>query len=126
MLAPEVEARPWAEQVSLDDESYRAQLAYLFERSAFYREKLTAAGVASAEDAGGLADIAALPLTEKGELKATATAENPFGAHLAADPFEIVRIYCTPVSGTTPSSPAAMSSTGTTRKSVTAVPRKKP
>jgi phenylacetate-CoA ligase len=99
MLAPEVEARPWAEQVSLDDESYRAQLAYLFERSAFYREKLSAAGVASAEDAGGLADIAALPLTEKGELKATATAENPFGAHLAADPFEIVRIYST--SGTT-------------------------
>ncbi len=99
MLAPEVEARPWAEQVALDDESYRAQLAYLFERSAFYREKLTAAGVASADDAGGLADIAGLPLTEKSELKATATAENPFGAHLAADPSEIVRIYST--SGTT-------------------------
>ena len=99
MLAPEVEARPWAEQLALDDESYRAQLAYLFERSAFYREKLTAAGVASAEDAGGLADIAGLPLTEKSELKATATAENPFGAHLAADPSEIVRIYST--SGTT-------------------------
>lgn len=99
MLAPEVEARPWAEQLALDDESYRAQLAYLFERSAFYREKLTGAGVASAEDAGGLADIAGLPLTEKGELKATATAANPFGAHLAADPSEIVRIYST--SGTT-------------------------
>ena len=99
MLAPEVEARPWAEQLALDDESYRGQLAYLFERSAFYREKLTAAGVASAENAGGLADIAGLPLTEKSELKATATAENPFGAHLAADPSEIVRIYST--SGTT-------------------------
>ena len=99
MLAPEVEARPWAEQLALDDESYRGQLAYLFERSAFYREKLTAAGVASADDAGGLADIAGLPLTEKSELKATATAENPFGAHLAADPSEIVRIYST--SGTT-------------------------
>jgi phenylacetate-CoA ligase len=99
MLAPEVESRPWAEQLALDDESYRAQLAYLFERSVFYREKLTAAGVASAEDAGGLAAIAGLPLTEKSELKATATAENPFGAHLAADPSEIVRIYST--SGTT-------------------------
>ena len=99
MLAPEVEARPWAEQLALDDERYRAQLAYLFERSAFYREKLTAAGVASAEEAGGLADLAGLPLTEKSELKATATADNPFGAHLAADPSEIVRIYST--SGTT-------------------------
>jgi phenylacetate-CoA ligase len=99
MLAPEVEARPWEEQLALDDESYRAQLVYLFERSAFYREKLSAAGIASAEDAGGLGDIAGLPLTEKSELKATATAENPFGAHLAADPSEIVRIYST--SGTT-------------------------
>jgi phenylacetate-CoA ligase len=99
MLAPEIEARPWDEQLALDDESYRAQLTYLFERSAFYREKLAAAGVDSAEDAGGLADIASLPPTEKSELKATATAENPFGSHLCADPSEIVRIYST--SGTT-------------------------
>ena len=60
MLAPEVEGRPWPEQVALDDEAYRAQLAYLFDRSAFYREKLTAAGIASGEAAGGLADIARL------------------------------------------------------------------
>jgi phenylacetate-CoA ligase len=99
MLAPEVEALPWAEQLVIDDQSYRGQLAYLFERSGFYREKLTAAGVASAEDAGGLADISRLPLTEKSELKATATAENPFGSHFCSDPSEIVRIYST--SGTT-------------------------
>ena len=47
MLAPEVEGRPWEEQVLLDDASYRAQLAYLFERSAFYRDKLAAAGIGS-------------------------------------------------------------------------------
>ena len=98
MLAPEVEARPWAEQLAVDDASYRTQLAYLFERSAFYREKLAAAGFASAEAAGGLADIAQLPLTEKGELRATCTPDNPIGAHLCAPP-EIVRIYST--SGTT-------------------------
>ena len=40
MLEPEVETRPWDEQLALDDASYRAQLAYLLERSAFYREKL--------------------------------------------------------------------------------------
>ena len=64
MLAPEVETRPWVEQITIDDTSYRAQLAYLFDRSPFYREKLAAAGFDSAEAAGGLAEIAQLPLTE--------------------------------------------------------------
>jgi phenylacetate-CoA ligase len=99
MLEREVETRPWEEQLALDDERYRAQLAYLFERSPFYRDKLAAAGVADAEAAGGLAEIARLPLTEKDELRATRTRENPIGAHLCARPSEIVRIYST--SGTT-------------------------
>jgi phenylacetate-CoA ligase len=99
MLAPDVEARPWAEQLAADDASYREQLAYLFERSAFYGEKLRSAGVSSAEAAGGLDEIAVLPFTEKRELKATATADNPIGTHLCAEPAEIVRIYST--SGTT-------------------------
>ena len=99
MLSPEVETRPWDEQLALDDASYREQLAYLFERSTFYREKLARAGIASAVEAGGLADIAGLPLTEKRELKETASSENPVGAHLCATRAEIVRIYST--SGTT-------------------------
>ena len=49
--------------------------------------------------AGGLADIAHLPLTDKDELRATRTPDNPIGAHLCATPSEIVRIYST--SGTT-------------------------
>jgi phenylacetate-CoA ligase len=88
-----VETRPWEEQRTLDDASFRAQLAYLLERSAFYRVKL--AGLEGA----GLKQIAELPLTEKDELRATATPDNPFGAHLCAEPSEIVRIYST--SGTT-------------------------
>jgi phenylacetate-CoA ligase len=99
MLEPEVEGRTWDEQLALDDASYRDQLTYLLERSTFYREKLRAGGVEAADDAGGLAEIGELPLTEKAELKATATPENPIGAHLAAEPSEIVRIYST--SGTT-------------------------
>jgi phenylacetate-CoA ligase len=99
MLAPEVETRPWDEQLALDDGSYREQLAYLLERSAFYREKLGAAGIASAVEAGGLDGIAGLPLTEKRELKDTATQENPVGTHLCATRDEVVRIYST--SGTT-------------------------
>jgi phenylacetate-CoA ligase len=93
MLEPEVEARPWAEQLALDDAAFREQLAYLLERSAFYRERL--AGFEPA----GLADIAQLPLTEKNELKATVTTESPIGTHLCVEPSEIVRIYST--SGTT-------------------------
>jgi phenylacetate-CoA ligase len=93
ILEPEVETLPWDEQFAVDDASYRTQLAYLLERSAFYREKLADAG------SGGLADIAALPLTDKRELRATVTSDNPIGAHLCATPSEIARIYST--SGTT-------------------------
>src|SRR5262245_45438690 len=99
MLEPDVETRPWSEQLELDDASYRTQLAYLFDHSPFYRGKLTGAGFDSPAAAGGLADIARLPLTEKRELKATATSDNPIGTQLAAPASEIVRIYST--SGTT-------------------------
>ncbi|HET8592562.1 MAG TPA: hypothetical protein VFL56_02775, partial [Solirubrobacterales bacterium] len=99
MLEPEVETRPWPEQLELDDRSYREQVAYLFERSGFYRAKLPAAGFDGPEAVGGLAEIARLPLTEKQELRDTATADNPIGAHLCGEPGEIVRIYST--SGTT-------------------------
>jgi phenylacetate-CoA ligase len=96
MLDPEVEALPWSEQLALDDAAYRAQLAYLLDRSAFYREKL---GGASARALGGLAQIAGLPLTAKDELRATCTADNPIGSHLCVASEEIARIYST--SGTT-------------------------
>jgi phenylacetate-CoA ligase len=67
-------------------------VGYLRERSAFYAERLGGF-------AGGLADIADLPLTEKDELRPTVTRENPFGSHLCAETNEVVRIYST--SGTT-------------------------
>jgi phenylacetate-CoA ligase len=99
MLEPEVETRPWAEQLELDGQAYRVQLDYLIERSAFYRHKLAAAGLGAHGLAGGLAEIARLPLTDKQELRETTSPENPIGTHLCADPSEIVRIYST--SGTT-------------------------
>ena len=85
ILAPEIETRPWSAQIAVDEESYRSQLAYLHDRSDFYRSKLTAAGFASPEAAGGLADIAQLPLTEKSELKSTCRPGNPIGTHLAVE-----------------------------------------
>ena len=48
ILDPEIETRRWEEQLAVDGESYRTQLEYLFERSAFYREKLGDAGIDSA------------------------------------------------------------------------------
>ncbi len=99
ILDPVVETRPWEEQLVLDDATYREQLRYLFDRSAFYREKLGGAGIDRPDAGGGLDEIARLPLTEKSELRATVTDSNPVGAHLCAERSEIVRIYST--SGTT-------------------------
>jgi phenylacetate-CoA ligase len=79
-----------------DDDAYRAQIAYLLERSAFYKGKL---GATHPVEVGGLDEIGELPLTTKQEIRATVTPENPFGAHLCATREEIVRIYST--SGTT-------------------------
>ena len=93
MLEPEIETRPWDEQLAVDDVSYRTQLAYLFQHSAFYRKKL------KGFEGSGLADITQLPMTEKRELRETTTPENPIGAHLCVEPSKIVRIYST--SGTT-------------------------
>jgi phenylacetate-CoA ligase len=99
MLAPEVETLAWSEQQTLDDGFYRQQIDYLLRRSPFYQKKLGEAGFTSAENIGGLADIAKLPFTEKAELRASCTPGNPIGSHLAAKREEIVRIYST--SGTT-------------------------
>ncbi len=99
ILDPEIETRPWSEQLKADDAQYRAQLEYLLQRSPFYRQKLAAAGLKDAGDAGGLEQIAQLPFTDKHELRETTSPENPIGAHLCATADEIVRIYST--SGTT-------------------------
>jgi phenylacetate-CoA ligase len=90
----DAERLPWAEQLALDDVSFRQQLAYLLQRSPFYREKL-----AGLDGNIGLDEIARLPLTEKPEVKATCTPTSQFGAHLCVEPSELIRIYST--SGTT-------------------------
>ena len=76
-------------------ESYRVQIQRLYERSPFYRNKLRAAGFESPRAVGGLDDIAALPFTEKDELRASQAAHPPLGAHAAIEISQAARIYST-------------------------------
>jgi phenylacetate-CoA ligase len=99
MFEPKIETLPWAAQKAADDVAYRAQIEFLFENSRFYRGKLANAGFTTAVAVGGLADIAALPFTEKDELRATCSESEPIGTHLAAPMADIARIFST--SGTT-------------------------
>ena len=99
MVEPEIELAPWDAQAADDAPLYLEQIEYLFDRSRFYRDKLTGAGFASPRAVGGLDAIAALPLTEKDELRQSRSAEQPIGTHCTATREEIVRIYST--SGTT-------------------------
>jgi phenylacetate-CoA ligase len=79
-----------------DGASYRTQIEYLMEHSPFYRAKLP---FEHAYEAGGLEAIGQLPLTEKNEIRASVTPENPIGTHMCVEMSEIVRVYST--SGTT-------------------------
>ena len=96
---PDIETRPVDEQFALDRDSYRKQVAYLFENSDFYRKKLMEAGFDSAAAVGELDDIAQLPFTEKDEIRKTQATFPPFGEHLACPPEDLLRVFST--SGTT-------------------------
>ena len=76
-------------------ESYRVQIERLYERSAFYRNKLRGAGFDSPNAVGGLERIAELPFTEKDELRASQAAHPPLGAHAAVEIEQAARIYST-------------------------------
>ena len=78
-----------------DAAALRTQLAYLQRTSGFWRERL--AGRASA--VRGVADLPALPLVTKEELRADQAAHPPFGDRLCAPREALVRLHVT--SGTT-------------------------
>ena len=84
------------------EDRYRRQIARLYERSPFYREKLAGAGFVSPQDVGSLADIARLPFTEKDELRASQAAHPPLGSHAALEMSQLSRIYSTSGTSGTP------------------------
>jgi phenylacetate-CoA ligase len=82
--------------------TYRRQIERLFAHSAFYREKLRAAGFDSPAAVGGIENIAALPFTEKDELRKSQAEHPPLGAHAAIDISQAARIYSTSGTSGTP------------------------
>lgn len=96
---PEIELRPWNEQIDHDRPVFADQIRYLYERSAFYRDKLRGSGFADADAVGPIDAIAGLPFTEKDELRASRSEAYPMGTQVAAASDDIARIYST--SGTT-------------------------
>ena len=72
-----VEARPWDEQLALDDAPTAPSSRTSSSARAFYRDKLAAAGVDSARAAGGLADIAALPADREARAQGDVHARRP-------------------------------------------------
>ena len=84
------------------EDLYRRQIATLFERSPFYRQKLSAAGFVSPHDVGGIERIGELPFTEKDELRKSQAEHPPLGAHAAIAISQAARIYSTSGTSGTP------------------------
>jgi len=82
--------------------TYRRQIERLFAHSAFYQDKLRAAGFDSPAAVGGIENIAALPFTEKDELRKSQAEHPPLGAHAAIDISQAARIYSTSGTSGTP------------------------
>lgn len=93
-----VEGLDAAAAARLQDERLREQLDYLWERSAFYRDKLTAAGLGPG-DVRAVADLARVPMTTKQELRDSLAAAPPLGRHLAAPLADVLQVQAS--SGTT-------------------------
>ena len=95
---PDVECAPPAERDVLILAKLRAQIAWAWQTSAFYRRKWQAAGV-SPETLTSLADLARFPVLHKHELREAQQASPPFGDYLCIEPHEVAHVHGT--SGTT-------------------------
>lgn len=90
-----VEALAREECCARENAALAAQLAYVREKSAFYQRKLRGLDSAITDRQA----LAALPFTEKDELREDQEEFPPFGSYLAATPDAVIRVHKT--SGTT-------------------------
>jgi phenylacetate-CoA ligase len=88
----------WEGVLEIQEKKLKQQLAYVYERSEFYREKFESVGFLPG-DFRKLGDLGKLPLTLKSELRESQIASPPLGKHMAADLNRVIRIHST--SGTT-------------------------
>lgn len=93
-----VETEPWQALQARQLDLLQQQLAYLGQRSVFYRRKLAAAGIAC-DAVRSLDELQCVPFTLKQELRDSLKAAPLLGEHRAADETDIVQIQAS--SGTT-------------------------
>jgi phenylacetate-CoA ligase len=89
---------PRPELERLQDERLKAMVAFVYERSGFWRRKLDEAGVEPG-DIGGVADLPKLPLTTRAELNAEQAEHPPFGDYACSPRDTWMGLFTT--SGTT-------------------------
>ncbi len=94
----DIEGAPWDEVRRVKLDKLKAQLRYVADHSAFYQRKFAAAGVRP-ERIAHLEEVAALPFTEKRELRDSLQEEPRLGLHRAAPLIRVAQIQAS--SGTT-------------------------
>jgi phenylacetate-CoA ligase len=95
---PEIETMPREELRELQSRRLREQVAYVHERSAFYRRKFAEVGLEPG-DVQGVDDLQKLPFIGKDELRRSQDETPPFGTHVCATQEEVAWLPST--SGTT-------------------------
>jgi phenylacetate-CoA ligase len=95
---PEIETMPREQLRELQSRRLREQVAYVHERSAFYRRKFDEVGLEPG-DVQGIEDLHKLPFIGKDELRRSQDETPPFGAHVCAPQEQIAWLPST--SGTT-------------------------
>lgn len=94
----EMETMPLSRLRELESALLRKQLAYVYEKSTFYRKKFDEAGV-RVEDVRTVHDLHKLPFMTKEEIRKTQAEDGGCGAHLCAPVTSLVRVQGS--SGTT-------------------------
>jgi phenylacetate-CoA ligase len=97
-LGAAIEGLAPAEIRAIQNKRLASQWAYLWAKSPFYQQKLTAAGLGP-NSVKSVEDLTAVPFTVKDDIRKSLAANPPLGNHLAADPADLVQFQAS--TGTT-------------------------